>query len=189
MGHDATPAVPEDAPQGGATDVERLTTLLHAELRQIAARALRQERKDHTLQPTALVNETYLRLLEQSPGTLGSRESFLATAAHVMRQVLVDHARRRNAQKRLGGRTRVTLGEDTLVASDAPLDTLLLDDALTRLAAIDERRAHVVVYRVFGGLTEDEIAGLLGLSRATIAADWRAARAWLNRELRRSDEG
>lgn len=189
MVHDPPPAVPEDAPLGDASDVGRLTTLLHAELRQIAARALRQERRDHTLQPTALVNETYLRLLDQAPGMLGSRERFLATAAHVMRQVLVDHARRRNAQKRLGGRTRVSLGDDALVASDAPLDTLLLDDALTRLAAIDERRAQVVVYRVFGGLTEDEIAGLLGLSRATISADWRAARAWLNRELRRGDAG
>lgn len=195
MVHDAMQAGRDAAARGGprapveGTDVERLTALLHAELRDIAARVLRHERRDHTLQPTALVNETYLRLLEQAGADLGGRERFLATAAHVMRQVLVDHARRRNAQKRLGGRTRVSLGDDALAVSDAPLDALVLDEALTRLAALDERRAQVVVYRVFGGLTEDEIAELLGLSRATISADWRAARAWLSRELRRTDAG
>jgi len=185
---DATSLLAETA-GGDPAAVARLTTLLHDELRSMAAAVLRHERPDHTLQPTALVNETYLRLIDQMRVEAGGRERFLHVAAHVMKQVLVDHARRRNAQKRLAGRSRVTLEDDALAVTDGPLDALLLDETLTRLAAIDERRAQVVVYRVFGGMTLDEIADLLGLSRSTVAGDWRAARAWLSRELRRADAG
>jgi RNA polymerase sigma-70 factor (ECF subfamily) len=174
-----------DAPRAvDPAKVERLTAQLYDELRGLARSVLRGERKDHSLQPTALVNEAYLRLIDQATPALQSRTHFLGIAAVVMRQVLVDHARQRNAQKRLGGRVRVTLGDD-LVAGDGPLDALVMDEALTRLAAIDERRAKVVTLRVFGGLTEEEVADLLDLSRTTVATDWRAARAWLSRELRR----
>jgi RNA polymerase sigma factor (TIGR02999 family) len=177
---------------------DSLHAVLYDELRSIAARVLRSERRDHTLQPTALVNEAWLRLADPARAEAGGRERFLAIAANVMRQVLVDHARGRNAQKRLGGRSRVTLSEETLASSPdassassspAPLDALVLDDALTRLAAIDPRRAQIVSWRVFGGLTLDEIAGMLGVSRSTVAGDWSAARAWLGRELGRAGTG
>ena len=188
----ATPALPLQATPGvSPAGVDDLAQRLYGELRTMAARVLRHERRDHTLQPTALVNEAYLRLLDQAPAAAGSRERFLVVAAHVMRQVLVDHARRRNAQKRLGARTRVALDDDVLASGPGPLsalDALVVDEALTRLAAIDARRAEVVCCRVFGGLAREEVADALGISRSTAAADWQAARAWLSRELRRGGE-
>lgn len=186
-GDDATSLLGNTKGGGNPAAVERLTSLLYDELRALAARVLRQERRDHTLQPTALVNEAYLRLIDQERTDMGGRERFLAISANVMRQVLVDHARKRNAQKRLGGRSRVTFSEESLASAETPLDALVLDEALTRLSAIDERRARIVSYRVFGGLTLDEIASVLDVSRATVASDWSAARAWLSRELRRAE--
>jgi RNA polymerase sigma factor (TIGR02999 family) len=163
---------------------ERLMEALYPELRRLAASLMRRERQAHTLQPTAVVGEAFLRLVDQTRVQWKDRAHFLGIAARVMRQVLVDHARRHRAAKRGVGLQRVTLGEDVGVASPV-VDLLLLDETLTRLAALDERGARVVEMRVFGGLTVEETAEALGVSRRTVDNDWAMARRWLARELGR----
>ena len=172
-----------DAREADAGDASaRLAEALYPELRQLAAALMRRERRDHTLQPTALVGEAFLRLVDQSRIDWKDRTHFLGIAARVMRQILVDHARRHGAAKRGAGVQLITL-EDNLSGSAGPVEILLVNDVLDRFALLDERGARVVELRVFGGLTMDEIADTLGVSRRTVDNDWAVARMWLAREL------
>lgn len=165
---------------------ERLAELTYGELRRIARRCMRSQRPDHTLEPTALVHEAYLRLASARPAGWESRTQFLAVAATAMRHVLIDCARRRHAARRYGGR-RVTLVENSAVEEAEPVDLLALDEALSRLAAVDDRSARVAELRYFGGLEVEEVAEVLGVSAPTVKRDWRFARAWLKKELREGD--
>lgn len=164
--------------------LEALTGLVYDELRRLAGSYLRNERKDHTLQPTALVNEAYLRLVGISDKNWHSRAQFYAIAAHIMRQLLVEHARGAGAQKRGGDVAKVPV-EDSFVAADlAPVDDVLwLDQALTELAVVDERKSRIVELRYFGGLEIAEIAEVTSTSEATVGRDLRIGLAWLKRYL------
>lgn len=163
----------------------QLLPVVYEELRALARAHLAGERAGHTLQPTALVHEAYLRLVGGEQGgdrAFNGRQHFFATAATAMRRILVDHARERNALKRGAGR-RVHLSDADAVTVNDDLDLVGLDDALKKLEAVDERRARVVTFRFFGGLTVDETAAALGVSPATVKNDWAFARAWLLREM------
>jgi len=166
-----------------------MTARFYEELRGIAGRLLLGERRDHTLQPTALVHEAYLRLATRSPLPDVPRAHQLALAARVLRQVLVDHQRARGARKRGGGRLRVELELEREIASEEETlhDFDALHRALERLRELDARQAEIVVLRAFGGLTMDQAAEALGVSKRTAEADWTVARAWLSRELSRSE--
>ena len=168
--------------QGDLQAREDLVPLVYQQLRKRAAGYLRRERRDHTLQPTALVNEAYIRLMGQERVTWLNRAQFFGVAAQIMRRILVDHARERQAAKRPGG-VRVTL--DDRIGAAPPLDceVLMLDDALQELARLDERQAHIVELKYFGGLSEEEVAAVLSLSRATVTREWQSARAWLYRRM------
>ena len=172
------------AADGDAAASAVLTPLVYAELRALAAAFLKRERPDHTLQPTALVHEAFLRLAGRD-GRCAGRAHFMALAAVAMRNVLVDHARRRAAAKRRGvaSRPSVTLVEG-LLADRHETEVLELDDLLKRLARLDPRRSKVVELKVFAGMTNQEIADVLGVSRSTVADDWSVAKAWLAAELR-----
>jgi RNA polymerase sigma factor (TIGR02999 family) len=171
-----------DAREQGGDAGALLAEALYPELRRLAAALMRRERQNHTLQPTALVGEAFLRLVDQSSIDWRDRTHFLGIAARVMRQVLVDHARRHGAVKRGAGVQLITLDEN-VSGSAGPVELLLVNDALDRFALLDERGARVVEMRVFGGLTMDEIAGALGVSKRTVDSDWAMARMWLAREL------
>jgi RNA polymerase sigma-70 factor (ECF subfamily) len=171
--------------EGKVDHVDELVPLLYSELRRLAASYLRRERPGHTLQPTALVNEAYLRLVDQKEASWDSRVHFIGIAARVMRQVLVDHARRRGAQRRGGAQPKLTLDEAIAYSHEQPGDLLAVDELLNRMATFDPQQARVVELRVFGGLTVEETAEALGISPATVKRDWVAAKAWLTRELRR----
>ena len=162
--------------------LHRLLPLVYEELRRVARRHLRKERPDHTLQTTALINEAYLRLMDQGAAEARDRCHFVALTSHLMRQILVDHARARLAKKRDGG-CRVTLAEDLAAAEPGEIDVLALDDALSRLAALDPQQGRVVELRYFGGLSIRETSQALGISEATVKRDWATARAWLHREI------
>lgn len=162
---------------------EQVLPLIYDELRRLAASYLRRERPDHTLQPTALVHEAYIRLIDQRQVDWSNRAQFIGLAAVMMRRILVNHARDRIAAKRGGSAERVPL---TIVAEQlgAPeVDLLGLDEALDRLAALDGRKSQIVELKFFGGLTMDEIAATVGVSRATVERDWTFARAWLYRAI------
>jgi RNA polymerase sigma factor (TIGR02999 family) len=165
--------------------LERLVPLVYRELRTIAARQLRRERGDHTLQPTALVHEAYLKLVGQRAGVWKNRGHFFAVASQAMRRILVDHARAHRARKRGRDAAMVPLEITEAVAAAPPPAVLALDEALTRLAALDARQSQVVELRCFGGLTIEETAEAVGLSLTTVKAEWRLAKAWLHRELRK----
>jgi len=169
--------------EGDATARDRLIPVVYAELRRRAAAYLRRERSGHTLRPTDLVHETYLRLCEQESGWQ-NRDQFFGVASRLMRRILVDHARARGAAKR-GAGLHVTLAESQAPAAANEPDVLDLDAALDELTAIDEAQARLVELRYFGGLTLEETASLLGMSRATASREWRTAKAWLYRRLRR----
>jgi RNA polymerase sigma factor (TIGR02999 family) len=171
--------------EGGDRDaLDRLLPLVYDELRRIAHRELRRERRDHTLSTTDVVHEAYLKLIDHQRVTSGEQVRFLAVAATAVRRALVEHARRRDAAKRGGGQRPVTLDEEAFAVGDGGSEDLLsLDEALTRLAALDERLARVVECRYFGGLTEDETAAALGVTARTVRRDWVKARGWLFREL------
>jgi RNA polymerase sigma factor (TIGR02999 family) len=171
---------------GDLSALDQLIPLVHAELRQIAARCMARERAGHTLQPTALVNEVYLRLVDVERVRWQNRAHFLAVAARLMRRVLVDFARSRGYQKRGGGSRRVAFDEALVVDVGRGHDLLALDDALDELARVDERQSHIVVMRFFAGLTVEEIADVLAISPATVMRDWKVAKAWLLRELDRT---
>jgi RNA polymerase sigma factor (TIGR02999 family) len=165
------------------TVVGALMPLVYDELRRLAQRQLRGQRAGHTLNTTALVHEAYLKLVNQQEATWQNRAHFLSVAALAMRQILINYAHRRRAQKRGGGQALATFDE-ALMGSSPRADALIaLDEALDRLNTIHERQSQVVTYRFFGGLTHEEIAEVLGVSVPTVRRDWRIARAWLTREL------
>jgi RNA polymerase sigma-70 factor (ECF subfamily) len=170
--------------RGDSKAANDLLPLVYDELRAIAARRMRQERIDHTLQPTALVHEAYMRLVDQSRFDWKGRAHFLGVAANTIRLILVDHARKVNADKRGGDRERTTLS-DAIAAEDGrrDVDLLALEDALEKLAALHPRQARVVELRYFGGLSLEETAIVIGVAESTVAADWAVAKAWLAREL------
>jgi RNA polymerase sigma-70 factor, ECF subfamily len=167
----------------------RLMPLVYDELRALAASYLKHERKNHTLQPTAIVNEAYLRLIDQTHADYKSRTHFFAIGAQMVRRVLVDHARKHLAAKRGGGGRRVTLSDamDTGLP-EQDVDLVALDDALRKLAELDERQCKVVELRFFGGLSVEETAAMLKVSTRTIEQDWRMAKAWLRSQLTRPDD-
>ena len=169
--------------QGDETALDRLIPV-QRELHQIARRCMAGERAGHSLQATALVNEAYLRLINAKDVAWHDRAHFLAVAARVMRHILVDHARARHYQKRGGDAARVTLDEALVVASEPDQDFVALDEALIALAAVDARKSQVVEMRFFGGLSIDETAEALAVSRDTVKRDWNMAKLWLLRELR-----
>lgn len=168
---------------GDERALDRLTPLVYEELRHQAARYLRRERPGHTLQTTALIHEAYLRLIDAKDVNWQSRAHFFAVAANVMRRILVDHARRRDAHKRGGSHIRLPLDEAVAVAGATDVDLLAIDEALDRLAVIDPQQARVVELRFFSGLSVEETAAALGVSPKTVKRDWSVARAWLRREI------
>jgi RNA polymerase sigma factor (TIGR02999 family) len=167
---------------GDQSALEKLTPIVYSELHRLARRYMRRERPGHSLQATALVNEAYMRLVGYTRMRWQDRAHFFAVAAQVMRRILVEHARRHNL-KRGGDVPHVSLDEAVLVGVDDDVDLVALDDAMTALARLDPRQAQVVELRFFGGLGVDETAEVLGVSPVTVKRDWRAAKAWLYREL------
>ena len=163
--------------------LESLLPIVYQELRRLAASYLRRERPGQTLQPTALVHEAYLRLLKDKPDRWQNRAHFCAIAAHSMRQILIERARARGAQKRGGALPRVTLDEGLVAGGERSFDFVALDEALERLGALDPDQARLVELRFFGGLTVEETADAMGISPATVKRHWNVARAWLAREL------
>jgi RNA polymerase sigma factor (TIGR02999 family) len=169
--------------QGDAAAVERLMPMVYDDMRALAADFLRRERPGHTLQPTALVNEAFLKLVDQNRVEWKGRSHFFAVGAEIMRRILVDHARTKKRAKRGGGRERIQLNEDCFVSPHPEIDLLEINEALDKLAELDARQARIVELRFFGGLTVQEVAEVLGVSKRTVEAEWTMVRAWLRREL------
>lgn len=172
---------------GDAAATSRLVPIVYAELRRLAAHYLRVERRAHTLQPTALVHEAYIRLMDQRSNAWQNRAHFIGIAAQVMRRILVEHARARNAEKRGGPKCQITLDEALAQAGTQNIDVLALHEALERLAHSDVRQSRIVELHFFGGLSFDEIALVLDISVRTVKRDWKMARAWLYGELSNKD--
>jgi len=175
--------------QGDLDARERVVALVYEELRRRAAAHLRRERQGHTLQPTALVHEAYLRLVDQRQAGWQNRAQFLAVASQMMRRILIDRARARKRAKRLGEREQVSLDHVDLAVHPRAIDILDLDRALTRLEALDPRKSRIAELRFFGGLSLEETGHVLDVSPATVERDWQGARAWLFRELSAQPEG
>jgi RNA polymerase sigma factor (TIGR02999 family) len=170
--------------RGGNQDViSQLVPLLYDELRRLASYYLKREHPNHTLQATALVNEAYLRLVGQQDVEWKNRNHFFGIAAQQMRRVLVDHARRQHRAKRGGSAAKISLREVMIVSRDNPEGILIVDEILSRLAALDPQQAKIVELRVFAGLTVEEVAEVLGLSSSAVKREWTVARAWLTREM------
>ena len=169
--------------RGNAGARDELLAIVYRELKRRAAAYLRRERREHTLQPTALVNEAYLRLFGDDPVAWQNRDHFFGIAARVMRQILVDHARAHQAVKRQGEAVRVTLDDRVGVTRPIDCDVLSVNAALEELARLDDRQARIVELRYFAGMSEQEVAAVMSLSRATIAREWQTARAWLFKRL------
>ena len=163
-------------------DTAKLLALVYEELRAVAASSMLRERADHTLQPTALVHEAYMRLAVQKDAVWKSREHFMAVASQIIRRVLIDHARRHGAVKRDGGGRRVELNDDRFYLADG-IDLLALDEALEKLESLNVQQKQVVELRYFGGLTIDETAEALNIAASTVKVQWATARAWLHRQL------
>ena len=163
--------------------LDRLLPQIYAELRRLASSYLRRERRDHTLQPTALVHEAFLKLVDQRAVRWQNRAHFFGIAAQAMRRILVDHARGHAADKRGAGAERVSLDDAQLAGAMPDIDILALDEVLTRLATLDPQQSRVVDLRFFGGLTMEETAEVLHISPATVGRDWTMAKAWLYAEL------
>jgi RNA polymerase sigma factor (TIGR02999 family) len=174
---------------GDQTALDALMPVVYAELRRIADAYLRRERGNHTLQPTALVHEAWLRLVRQDGGQFNHRKQFYALAAQVMRRILVDHARAANADKRGGGATNLTLDESAAARSVPIVELLALDEALDQLAAASPRQARVIELRYFGGLSVEETADVLGVSAPTVSRDQQAAEAWLAQAMSNPPSG
>ncbi len=168
--------------------LDQLMPLIYQELKQLARGYLRGERPDHTLQPTALIHEAYMRLADQRLPQWQNRAHFYGIAARVMRQILVDHARRHHASKRGSEQQRVPLDEAIVFTEDRAADVVALDDALKELATFDERKCRVIELRFFGGLSLEETAEALGISIATVGRELRSASAWLHRRMSDSDD-
>ena len=173
---------PGDRPAG-----EQLFADVYTELRALAARYLHRERKNHTLQPTALVHEAYLKLVGQPGVECQGRAHFLAIAAKAMREILVDHARRHRAAKRGGDRHRIALDDNLVIESSRDVDLLALEDALSKLTKLDPRQAQMIELRFFGGLDIAEVAKVMKISKRSAEREWTMVRAWLRRELSRND--
>jgi RNA polymerase sigma factor (TIGR02999 family) len=172
---------------GDQEALQALIPLVYQELRRIAQHHLRQERPDHTLQSTALVHEAYLRLMKQGPAEVANRGHFLAVASQLMRQILVDHARGHRAAKR-GGGLKLELKEDLGLQKAPSVDLIALDNALNELSRLDPQQSRIVELRFFGGLSIEDTADVIGISRTTVKREWATARAWLRREVGRSEE-
>jgi RNA polymerase sigma factor (TIGR02999 family) len=168
---------------GDQSALERLIPLVHAELHRIARRYMRNERAGHTLQTSALINEAYMRLIDAQQVRWQNRAHFFGIAAQLMRRVLVDFARSRGYKKRGGGAQQVSLDETILSGKERDVDLVALDEALSALSELDERKGRVVEMRFFGGLSEKEIAEALTVSQETVRRDWRLAKSWLRRRL------
>ena len=175
--------------QGDTSALDRLMPIVYDELRRLAHRYMGGERPRHVLQTTALVNEVYLRLIDSSRVRWQNRAHFFAVSAQLMRRVLVDVARSRKGQKRGGGALHVSLDEAIVGATERSGDLVALDDALTALAATDERASRVVELRFFGGLSMEDAAEVLGVSPETVKRDWNWAKAWLLREMSKAERG
>ena len=187
-------AIPQEITQlllswskGDKAALDQLVPLVYPELRRLAQRYMRRENSAHTLQTSALINEAYLRIVDQQEVEWQDRAHFFAVAAQVMRHILIDHARRHRYAKRGAGARHVPLDETAIISQERATEFLALDDALTRLAAIDARKSQIVELRFFGGLTVEEIAEVMKLSPITIKREWRSAKAWLHSEIAGSD--
>lgn len=172
---------------GNQDALNQLMPLVYDEMRGLAKRYMSRERDGHTLQTNALVNEAYLRLINQQGIDWQNRAHFFAIASQIMRHLLVDHARSKQYAKRGGGSQQVTLNEGTALVDERPIEVLALNEALDRLAAIDPRKGRIVELRYFGGLSSEETAEVLGVSEITVKREWLKAKAWLFRELSQSD--
>ncbi len=172
---------------GDKAALDKLMPLIYEELRQLARHYMNRERAGHTLQTTALVNEAYLRLINRKQVHWQNRAHFFAIAAHLMRSILVDHARSHAYAKRGGGARKIALDEALAVSQQRAADVVALDDALKRLAEIDRQQSRIVELKFFGGLTIEETAEVLALSPATIKREWSTAKAWLYHELNRNE--
>jgi len=166
--------------------LDRLVPQIHRELRKLAASYMRKERPDHTLQPTALVNEAFLKLIDQRAVKWQNRAHFFGIAAQAMRRILVDHARAHAAGKRGDGVRKVPLDHAIMIGGTVDIDLIALDEALTRLAALDPQQSRMIELRFFGGLTMDETAEVMHISPATVGREWRMAKAWLFAEIGRT---
>ena len=187
-------AIPQEITQlllgwsrGDKAALDQLVPLVYPELRRLAQRYMRRENSAHTLQTSALINEAYLRIVDQQEVAWQDRAHFFAVAAQVMRHILIDHARRHRYAKRGAGARHVPLDETAIISQERATEFLALDDALTRLATIDARKSQIVELRFFGGLTVEEIAEVMKLSPITIKREWRSAKAWLHSEIAGSD--
>ena len=169
--------------QGDKDALDKLMPVVYDELRRQAARYLRREQAGHTLQTTALIHEAYVRLVDQRNVQWQNRAHFFGIAAQMMRRILVDHARGKRRAKRGGSDVKVSLADATIPVKERDLDVVALDEALTRLAQIDEQQSRVVELRFFSGLTVEETAQVMGISPATVKRDWSMAKAWLHREI------
>lgn len=170
--------------KGDQVALERLMPLVYSELRRLAGNYLRRERAEHTLQPTALVNEAYLKLVDQRNARWQNRAHFFGIAAQLMRRILVDHARQRQAEKRGGvDQQRLSITSAEALVKQPEIDLLALNEALDELAQMDPQQSRIVELKFFGGLSIEETAEVLGISHATVERDWKLARAWLRRQL------
>lgn len=172
--------------QGDEQALGELLPIVYQELRKIADSYLRRERSDHTLQPTALINEAYLRLVDQSLPQWQNRAHFYGVAAQLMRQILVEHARAQLAQKRGGGAEQIELEDALNYAPEKAAELVALDDALTELSSFDERKSRLIELRYFGGLSVEETAHVMNISTATVTREQRLAQAWLRQSLRKN---
>lgn len=171
---------------GNDDALQELTPLVYDHLRYLAARALQRERPDHTLESTALVHEAYLKLVDQTRVQWHDRDHFFAIAAQIIRRILVGHARERNALKRGGANTLMTLDESMTPVTERDVDLVALDEALETLASVDPQQGKIVELRFFGGLSIESTGRVLGISNSTVKREWNLARAWLKRELTRN---
>ena len=168
---------------GEPAALDRLMPIVYEELKRLASAYMRRQKPGHSLQTVDLVNEAYMRLIDSSRVKWQDRNHFYAIASQIMRRLLVDSARKRNSQKRGGGRAQITLDDNLEIAGGPGTDLVALDEAMKRLAVLNPRQSRIIELRYFGGLTEEETAEVLGLSSRTIRRDWTVARAWLFREL------
>jgi len=173
--------------EGDQEALNKLIPLVYDELHKLASRYLRRERRDHTLQTTAVVHEAYLKLVNQRDANFENRLHFFAVAAQIMRRILVDYARRHHASKRGGDLYKLSLDEALVTSEEKGADLLALDEALERLAAIDPRQSRVVELRIFAGLTLEETAQALNISPSTVRREWSMAKAWLHRQIKNNN--
>lgn len=184
------PAIPQEITQllmnwsqGDKAALDQLVPLVYPELRRLAKRHMRREAPGHTLETSALINEAYLKLVDQQNVEWQNRAHFFAVAAQVMRHILVDHARTRNYAKRGGGATKLPLDEATALTAQRAAELIALDDALKDLSALDPRRSQIIELRFFGGLSMEETAEVMNISPSTVQREWRAAKAWLHHTM------